>query len=144
MVKVNLDLIILTPLRKISVSGGDVLHALRHSDNGYIGFGEAYFSIIDYGVIKAWKLHQKMTLNLIVPFGEVRFVFISSDFTQRREECIGISNYARLTVPPGIWFGFEGLASPSSMLLNISDIEHDSSEIQRMDIDDFKQKFTNL
>ncbi len=82
-----------------------------------------------------------MTLNLIVPVGEVRFVFISSDFKQRREECIGISNYARLTVPPGIWFGFEGLASPSSLLLNISDIEHDPNELERIDMAVFKQKF---
>lgn len=138
---VNLDHITRTPLKRIPVSGGDVLHALKYSDDGYQGFGEAYFSIIEYGVVKAWKLHRKMTLNLIVPVGEVRFVFISSDFKQRREECIGISNYARLTVPPGIWFGFEGLASPSSMLLNISDIEHDPNELERIDMVDFKQKF---
>ena len=138
---VNLDHITRTPLRRISVSGGDVLHALKYSDYGYQGFGEAYFSIIEYGVVKAWKLHQKMILNLIVPFGDVRFVFISSDFKQRREECIGTSNYARLTVPPGIWFGFEGLASPVSLLLNIADIEHDPNELERIDIVDFKQKF---
>ena len=138
---VNLDHITITPLKRIPVLGGDVLHALKYSDYGYRGFGEAYFSIIEHGVVKAWKLHREMTLNLIVPVGEVRFVFISSDFKQRREECIGTSNYARLTVPPGIWFGFEGLASPSSMLLNISDIEHDPNELERIDMADFKQKF---
>ena len=141
MVVVNLEHITLTPLKRIPVSGGDVLHALKCSDYGYMGFGEAYFSIIEHKVIKAWKLHREMTLNLIVPIGEVRFVFISSDFKQRREECLGTSNYARLTVPPGIWFGFEGLASTSSMLLNISDIEHDPNELERIDIADFKQKF---
>ena len=138
---VNLDHITITPLKRIPVLGGDVLHALKYSDYGYRGFGEAYFSIIEHGVVKAWKLHREMTLNLIVPVGEVRFVFISSDFKQRREECIGTSNYARLTVPPGIWFGFEGLAFPSSMLLNISDIEHDPNELERIDMADFKQKF---
>lgn len=138
---VNLDQITITPLKRIPVLGGDVLHALKYSDYGYRGFGEAYFSIIEHGIVKAWKLHREMTLNLIVPVGEVRFVFISSDFKQRREECIGTSNYARITVPPGIWFGFEGLASPSSMLLNISDIEHDPNELERIDMADFKQKF---
>lgn len=141
MVVVNLEHITLTPLKRIPVSGGDVLHALKCSDYGFKGFGEAYFSIIEHRVVKAWKLHREMILNLIVPVGEVRFVFISSDFKQRREECIGISNYARLTVPPGIWFGFEGLASPSSMLLNISDIEHDPNELERIDVAEFKQKF---
>jgi dTDP-4-dehydrorhamnose 3,5-epimerase len=138
---VNLDQIIVTPLKRIAVSGGDVLHALKCSDSGYQCFGEAYFSIIEHGVIKAWKMHREMTLNLIVPVGEVRFVFVSSDFKQRREECIGIANYARLTVPPGIWFGFEGLASPSSMLLNIANIIHDPNELERIDIPEFKQKF---
>lgn len=138
---VNLDQITITPLKRIPVLGGDVLHALKNSDYGYRGFGEAYFSIIEHGIVKAWKLHREMTLNLIVPVGKVRFVFISSDFKQRREECLGISNYARITVPPGIWFGFEGLASSSSMLLNISDIEHDSNEVERIDIAEFKQKF---
>ena len=41
----------------------------------YNGFGELYFSEVNFGEIKAWKKHKKMVMNLIVPCGEVKFVF---------------------------------------------------------------------
>jgi len=105
-----------------------VLHALKCTDSGFRGFGEAYFSMVQAGAVKAWKLHQRMTLNLVVPVGEVRFVFLAEDGKAQRKETIGATNYARLTVPPGIWFGFQGLAAPFSLILNVADIPHDPGE----------------
>ena len=69
-----IDGIKISPLKKIMVSGGDIFHAMKNSDKGYNGFGEAYFSNIEPKVIKAWKRHKEMTLNLIVPVGTIRFV----------------------------------------------------------------------
>ena len=37
--------------------------------------------------------------------------------------------YVRLTVPPGIWFGFKGKAAGKSLLLNIADIVHEPNEV---------------
>ncbi len=71
---VDLEQIQVTQLKRISVIGGDVLHALKCTDTGFQGFGEAYFSMAEAGAVKAWKLHRRMTLNLVVPVGEVRFV----------------------------------------------------------------------
>ena len=67
--------VLISSLRKIPTQGGDIYHALKKSDNNFNGFGEAYFSNIDFDNIKAWKRHLKMTCNLIVPYGKVRFVF---------------------------------------------------------------------
>lgn len=128
---VNLKQIMRMPLKRISVPGGDVLHALKRSDEGFKDFGEAYFSMVEFGAVKAWKVHRRMTLNLVVPVGEVRFVFITEDGNALREETIGASNYARLTVPPGIWFGFQGLVSPFSLILNLADIPHEPDEVER-------------
>ena len=72
---VSLDDILVTPLKRIPTVGGDVMHGLKKSDNGFNGFGEVYFSWVEQGAIKAWKCHQRMTLNLVVPMGEVSFVF---------------------------------------------------------------------
>ena len=72
---VSLNDILVTPLKRIHTIGGDVLHALKSSDTGFNGFGEVYFSWIDQSAIKAWKCHLRMTLNLMVPMGKVRFVF---------------------------------------------------------------------
>ena len=63
-----------TPLSIIDTKGGAVLHAIKSSDYGYSGFGEAYFSTIEYNAIKGWKRHKEMVLNLIVPIGSVRFI----------------------------------------------------------------------
>ena len=127
----SLDNIQLTTLSRINLAGGDVLHGMKQTDTGYAGFGEAYFSWVVQGAVKAWKRHMRMTMNLIVPAGSVRFVFVAEDERTLREEVIGEERYARLTVPPGIWFGFQGLAAPQSLVLNIASIIHDPLEVER-------------
>lgn len=74
-------------------------------------------------------------MNLIVPIGMVAFVFAekTADDTYRyRREEIGDRRYGRLTVPPNIWFGFQGLTEGVSLIANVSDIEHDEDEVERV------------
>ena len=122
--------IALTSLRQISTPRGDVLHAMKRGDAGYVGFGEAYFSWVDPGAVKAWRRHTRMTLNLVVPVGMVRFVFHLPESGFRIED-IGPARYMRLTVPPGIWFGFKGQSETPSLVLNLADIPHDPEEVMR-------------
>ena len=139
---VSLMDILVTPLRRIPTIGGDVMHALKNSDNGFKSFGEVYFSWVEQGAIKAWKCHQHMTLNLVVPLGEVSFVFHLKDQEKYfRTENIGEERYARLTVPPGIWFGFQGKASGKSLLMNVADIEHDPDEVLRKPVSNIFYKW---
>jgi dTDP-4-dehydrorhamnose 3,5-epimerase len=130
--------IIVTPLSQIEVEGGNVLHAMKDQDIGFTGFGEAYFSWINPGAIKAWKQHSRMVLNLVVPVGNIRFGFIDMrdpETLVSREIEIGEENYSRITVPPGIWFGFRGIDIKSSLLLNLSSIQHDKNEVNRLPIE---------
>jgi dTDP-4-dehydrorhamnose 3,5-epimerase len=79
-----------------------------------------------------------MILNLVVPVGKIKFVlFDDRDESNIRFQEIIISrdNYCRLTVPPMVWMGFQGLSSEKSMLLNITNIEHDPGEVDRLEID---------
>jgi len=134
----SLDDIFVTPLKRIPTVGGDVMHALKNSDNGFNGFGEVYFSWVEHGVIKAWKYHQRMTLNLVVPMGKVSFVFhLTNQKNSFRTENIGEERYVRLTVPPGIWFGFQGIALGRSLLMNLADIEHDPEEVLNKPVSNF-------
>jgi dTDP-4-dehydrorhamnose 3,5-epimerase len=131
--------ILIIPLRRIETTGGDVLHAMKQSDAGCVGFGEAYFSWVSGGAVKAWKRHTQMTMNVVVPVGQVRFVFygVNSKGTDEfRIEEIGVDRYARVTVPPGIWFGFQGLYTPQSLVLNIASIPHDPNEVERLALSD--------
>lgn len=135
--------VLISPLKIVNVPGGDVLHGMKCSDSGYSGFGEAYFSVIESGVIKAWKRHKNMTLNLVVPVGVVRFVIYddrqnSKDNGKYQEVIISKENYCRLTVPPLVWMGFQGVYKDTSMLLNIADIEHVPEEADRKEINEIK------
>ena len=134
---VSLDDILVTSLKRIAVPGGDVLRAMKKSDSGYIGFGEAYLSLVEFGAVKAWKRHLQMTLNLIVPVGKVRFVFLDSAGSVK-EVIAGEGHYVRLTVPPGIWFGFQGVSEGTALLLNIANIEHSPDEVESKTLNEFK------
>ena len=57
-----------------------------------------------------------MTLNLTVPIGKVLFVFMDGN-NNFREEIIGEKFYNRVTVPPGLWFGFKNLSRSKSLIL---------------------------
>lgn len=135
---ITLGDILLTPLSRIETAGGDVLHAMKQSDAGYASFGEAYFSWVSAGTVKAWKRHMQMTMNVVVPVGQVRFVFRLNDSDEFRVEEIGVDHYARITVPPGIWFGFQGLSVPQNLVLNIASIPHDPNEVERLGLSDIK------
>ena len=139
---VSLDDILVTPLKQIPTFGGDVMHAIKDSDNGFNGVGEVYFSWIEYGAIKAWKFHQNMTLNLVIPLGEANFVFhIDDQKNNFRTENIGEKRYVRLTVPPKIWFGFQGLNEPRSLLMNVADLPHDPNEVLRKSVEEIKYEW---
>ena len=125
---VSLDDIVVTPLARIPTSGGDVMHAMKSSGAGYAGFGEAYFSWIASGLIKAWKRHSRMTMNIVVPVGRVRFVFHLDGAEAFRVEEIGVDRYVRLSVPPGIWFVYLRLAEPQSMVIIIAIYPHNPNK----------------
>lgn len=127
-----MDGVILTPLKQIHNPKGDVFHAMKKSDCGFDGFGEAYFSTIHQGDIKGWKKHTQMTLNLVVPIGEIEFIVYNEKefFTVK----LSSNNYQRLTVQNGLWMAFRGVGE-SNMLLNLASLEHDPDEAINQPLD---------
>ena len=130
-------------LKIISVEGGDVKQFLRSDEKSFNGFGEAYFSFIEKGKIKGWKLHTKMIMNLVVPIGEVAFVFYSEKNTFQIFK-IGNNNYKRLTILPHTWFGFKGIGLKSNLVVNLSNIIHDPSESKKKELSKIKFDWDNL
>lgn len=138
--------ILLTPLKQIYHPKGDIFHGMKKTDPGFTDFGEAYFSTVHPGEVKPWKKHLRMTLNLVVPVGKIRFVMYddrpeSSTVGQTFAVEIGTENYQRLTVEPGIWMAFEGLDEGLNLLLNMADMEHDPEEVERADLARFQYHF---
>ena len=147
--EIDIEGLILTPLKRIHHPKGDILHGLKKSDAEYSSFGEAYFSTINNGEIKGWNKHKMMTLNLIVPMGEVTFVIYdereksSSKGIYFRVE-LSPSNYQRLTVPPELWMAFRGNGSNINLILNVASMEHDSDEIEKLDLEQLDYNWNSI
>ncbi len=132
--------VILTPLRIISDDRGSVMHMIRSDSKDFVRFGECYFSEILPGVIKAWKRHTLQTQNFTVPVGKIQLVIYDNreksvtknrlmDFTVGRPE-----NYFRVTIPPGLWYGFKCIGVMPALLVNCADFPHDKLEGETLDI----------
>ncbi len=140
--KVNLtestiDGVIIQPLKQIKDDRGSVMHMLRADSPLFEQFGEVYFSIINNGVVKAWKKHKLMTQNLAVPVGKIKLVI----YDQRLDSCtngtlleivVGENNYSLIKIPPGVWYGFKGLSSKNSLIVNCTTISFDENEVERV------------
>ena len=132
-----------TELNIFSSEAGSVLHCLKKTDIGYHGFGEVYFSSVKKDIFKGWKLHKHMTLNLVVPVGEVLFCFKderenSGTFNKTYQIKLSQDPYFRLTVPARIWFGFKGIEHGLNLICNVADIPHDPNEVLMREINEIK------
>lgn len=130
-----------TPLAIIEGAQGSVLHALRADADGFAGFGEAYFSTVEQGAVKGWKRHTRMVCNLVVPVGAVRFVIhdgreASATQGAQMQVLLSPDEYRRLTVPPGLWFAFQGVGAGINLILNVASIAHDPAEVESLPIGD--------
>ena len=126
-----MDGVTLTPLKQITHPKGDIFHAMKASDDGFSGFGEAYFSTVNQGEVKGWKKHTEMTLNLVVVTGEIEFVVYDDNSFYSVK--LSKNNYQRLTVESGLWLAFRGI-SVENMLLNLASIEHNTNESKNVDM----------
>jgi dTDP-4-dehydrorhamnose 3,5-epimerase len=124
----------------IKVEGGNVMKIMKISDYKEFSFNEAYFSSIDFNYTKGWKMQLKMNSNLCVPIGEVKFTFVTKDFKDHKTYIIGENNYGILSIPPKIWYSFKGLSEKTSLILNISDSEHDEKDIKKINLEEFPLK----
>lgn len=128
----------LFPLKRIQDERGMVMHMLKETDQHFVKFGEIYFSVIYPGVIKAWHLHARMTINYAVVVGNIKLVLYdqrrdSPTEGQLQEFVFGEVNYQLVRVPPGVVNGFKAVAGQTAIVANCADIAHDPTEITRID-----------
>ena len=126
------------PLTRIQDERGTVMHMLKSTDPHFQQFGEIYFSVIHPGVIKAWHLHARMTINYAVVVGNIKLVLFdqrpgSSTKGTLQEVCFGQINYQLVRVPPGVVNGFTAIGGEKAVVANCADIPHDPTEITRID-----------
>lgn len=135
----EIDGVLLTPLKKILHPKGDIFHGIKRTDPGFVQFGEAYFTTVKSGFTKGWNRHKRMTLNLVVALGVVRFVACDGREKSKTNGNFFVTeispdNYNRLTVPPGVWLAFMGIGDGMNLILNIADMAHEPEEIERCNL----------
>jgi dTDP-4-dehydrorhamnose 3,5-epimerase len=130
--------VLVKPLKKIPDERGCIYHMLRCDDPDFEKFGEIYFSVVYPGVIKAWHLHNEMTLHYSVIQGMIKLVLYDGrkdSFTRGNlmELFIGDQNYCLVKIPSKIWNGFKGIGVKPAIIANCATIPHDPDEIERID-----------
>jgi dTDP-4-dehydrorhamnose 3,5-epimerase len=133
--------VIVSPLAQIEDERGKVMHMLRSDAPHFSGFGEIYFSSVYPGVVKAWHLHRRTTINYAVPVGSIRFVLFddrpgSASRGELVELDLGPHDYRLVTVPPLVWNGFKGTGDQTAVVANCTNRPHDPAEIDRRESSD--------
>jgi dTDP-4-dehydrorhamnose 3,5-epimerase len=121
-------------LKQIIDERGAVFHYLKTTDDSFKGFGEAYYSKVNPGVVKGWKKHHLVHQHFCVPNGAIKIVVFdcrdnSPSFGEIDEIILDDdSNYFLLSLPPGLWYSFKCISDSYSLLANIIDLPHDPNE----------------
>lgn len=123
----------ITKLSRINNDKGSVYHIIKNPE---FVIKEVYLSSLSKNVVKGWKQHKKMTLNLVVIKGNVKFTIKNN--SNSWEFVIGDNNYCRLTLPPMNWFCFEGLEN-NNTIINCADIVHDPNEVNLLEFEGYEQ-----
>ena len=141
-VSVPIDGMTVVELRQISDERGAVLHMLRSDAPDFVRFGECYFSEVAPRAVKAWKRHRKQTQNLAVPSGRIRLVvYDDRDGSATRGTLVTLElgrpdAYRRVSIPPGLWYGFAAVGPAAALLANCADLPHDPAESEVKAFDD--------
>jgi len=126
-----------TELRQIVDERGAVLHMLRCDAPDFTRFGECSFSEVLPGVVKAWKKHRKQTQNLAVPVGRILLVIVDlreGSSTKGRFQVLELGRpdaYRRVTIPPGLWYGFKAIGKVPALIANCPDLPHSPEEAEQ-------------
>ncbi len=140
-IKKNLDI--------LASENGEIFHAFHTLRDNEIDLKEVYFSSIRKNSLRAWKLHTKMTLNLLAIYGSVKIVLIdkrenSSTYNEINEFLLSQNPFFRLKIPPGIWFGFQGVGRKNNILCNFADLHHDKNEVRNCLYGELEYKFKKI
>ena len=133
-----IDGVKIIPLRQIVVERVKIMHMLKATDEHFIAFGEIYFSCAWPGTVKAWHIHQRMTINNSVISGRAKLVLYdlrpdSPTKGELQEVFFGEDNYVLVQVPPGIANGYKAYGDKMVILANAGTEPHDPDEMLRID-----------
>ncbi len=125
-------------LKQINDERGKIMHMMKSTDSHFTKFGEIYFSCAWPGTIKAWHIHDSMTLNNAVISGRAKLVLYDNRDNSRTkgeimELFIGEDNYSLVQIPPKVTNGYKAYGDKQVILANCASEPHDKNEISYID-----------
>jgi dTDP-4-dehydrorhamnose 3,5-epimerase len=119
----------ITPLKVFSDKRGEVKHMMKCTDPAFSKFGEIYFSIVLPRKVKAWHRNKKTTVNYAVVEGNIKLVLY--DGKKMKEIFMGEDNYCLVTIPPGIWRGFQAIGNKKAIVADLMDRPYDPEDAEK-------------
>jgi dTDP-4-dehydrorhamnose 3,5-epimerase len=112
-------------LKKIVNERGYLMDVQRSDSSQYLGFGQAYITSTEPGVVKAWYRHSEQYDQITLVRGSLHLVLYdtrTSSKTCRLLQHIYLdeNNPLLVQIPPGIWHGFQATSSEPTLLLHLN------------------------
>lgn len=129
----KIDGLVFHDLKIFEDDRGSLLHILSIENHPSYNFGECYASETKSGVVKAWKMHDRISQNIAVVYGEIRLAvydprknsktyqnIISTDLSRK--------NYKLVHIPRGLWYGFKCISTKDALIINCIDSPYNPKE----------------
>ena len=123
--------VVFTPKLLIKNPLGNLRHVAKSELKENLPFSEIYFSEVKSKTIKAWKFHSQQSQNISVAFGEIRVICVRKSSHEIIFELFELNSEALhgvLTIPHGIYYALINVSEEHTILLNVTDLSHDSAE----------------
>lgn len=126
----HIEGVLVTRLKKVVNPRGHLMEVQRADDSHYSGFGQAYVTMTNPGVVKAWYRHHKQIDQIALIKGELLLVLFdtrpeSATCNALTEIRIQEDEPQLIRIPPGVWHGFQAVGSDPAFLLHLNSIPFD-------------------
>jgi dTDP-4-dehydrorhamnose 3,5-epimerase len=121
----KIHLVQIIPLKRLVNERGYLLEVQRNDDDHHPGFGQAYITATNPGVIKAWYRHNSQTDQISLIRGSILLVLYderrgSPTYGNLQEILLGKTNPLLVQIPPGVWHGFIALTNEQALVLHLN------------------------
>lgn len=129
-----IDGVILTPLKNIVTPRGHLMEVQRVDDSHYPGFGQAYITMTNPLVVKAWYRHHRQIDQIALIKGSLLLVLFDSRMgspTRQTVTELRIREEAPklVQIPAGIWHGFQAIGDDELFLLHLNSIPFNPADL---------------
>ncbi|UCF68328.1 MAG: dTDP-4-dehydrorhamnose 3,5-epimerase family protein [Acidobacteriota bacterium] len=101
---------------------GRLVELFRRDDPATRDYGQIHVTTLYPGVVKAWHRHRRRADVIAVVAGMARLGLYderqgSATEGELNQFFLGVHAPMRITIPPGVWFGFKGMGTDEAVIV---------------------------